>query len=171
MNSSEFGNYIVSITPRIYPMVARMLNDDEEAADAMQEILLKLWKNRKTLCKHPNMNGYIFLTARNHCLDEIKRKNKQRVISHGYDLPDRTGSDLSKYEQVEIRMMIEEVIQDLPEKQRDVVQMRDLDGLEFDEIVTLTGITTEHIRVLLSRARKKIASRISEIYSYEKGTA
>ncbi len=171
MNSKEFNKQIFTLAPRIYPMVLRLLQSDEEAADAMQEIMLKLWNKRKKLAKHPNKDGFVFLTARNHCLDELKRKKRLRITTSDQDIPDRTDTDNSKYEQKELGMMIEKVISVLPDNQRNVVILRDLDGLEFSEIVEITGLKTEHIRVLLSRARKNIATQLTEIYSYEKGTA
>ena len=55
-------------------MVARMLGNKESAEDAVQEIMMKLWDKRRNLEKHPNITGFVFLTARNYCIDILKKK-------------------------------------------------------------------------------------------------
>ena len=62
-------------------MAARMLGNDEDAQDAVQEIMIKLRKCKKQLKEHPNLNGFVFLTARNHCLDRLKKKNPEQPYS------------------------------------------------------------------------------------------
>lgn len=172
MNTKDFNRQIISLVPRIYPMVRRLLQNDEEAADAMQDILLKLWNKKRKLINHPNPNGFVFLTARNHCLDKLKIKNKHKFLVIDQDIPESTGlNDISNYERTELNEIIQKTIKSLPQKQRDVITLRDLDGLEFNEIAEITGDKVEHIRVLLSRARKKLSIELKEIYNYEKGTA
>ena len=167
MNSREFNKRIVSLSPRIFPLTARMLNNQEEAADAVQEIMLKLWKNRSKLKHHPNLNGFVFLTARNHCLDSLKARKKENktYLDSSLYLESKEGPE--RYEEVEMDRIIRQIIDKLPQKQREIVLLRDIDGLEFNEIVSLTEIKIENIRVLLSRARKKISQKLTETYNYE----
>ncbi len=169
MKNDEFIEKVVSLSPRIYPMVARLLGNNGEAEDAVQETMLKLWKRRNSLDTHPNLQGFVFLTAKNHCLDVLKRR-KHIFEEIGYtDIRDHSGNN-KEYEDVEHYNFMKEVINNLPEKYREVIILRDLDGLEFDEISVITGKTTEYLRVILSRARKSVAKEISEIYSYERAT-
>lgn len=67
------------MSERLYPMVARMLGSHANAEDAIQEIMIKLWEHRGQIKNHPNLPAFIFLTARNYCLDLIKRKNLQKI--------------------------------------------------------------------------------------------
>ena len=67
-------------------------------------------------------------------------------------------------------MIIQQIINELPEKQKEVMLMRDIDGFEFDAIATVTGLDIKHIRVLLSRARKQVGMKLNKINSYEQGT-
>ncbi|MEZ5000640.1 MAG: RNA polymerase sigma factor [Bacteroidales bacterium] len=170
MNSNEFNNRIISLSPRIYPMVARLIGNEDEAADAVQEIMIRLWKSRAKLEKHPNPEGFAFLTARNYCMDLLKRRSPflsdlSRVESV------RTGTTGGEeLEGDELLSIVNGIINELAVNQRDIVLMRDIDGLEFEEIAAVTGIKIENIRVLLSRARRKIGARLNEIYNYEYGT-
>jgi len=169
MNSKVFKNQILPLSQRIFPMAARMLQDTEEAQDAVQEIMIKLWNHRKQLEKHPNLPGFVFLTARNYCLDQLRKKNiaeanlaYQELIADVYE--DQGINDFK-----ELSKIVLQIIETLPENQKEVIQLRDFDGLEFEEIIEVTKLKIEHIRVLLSRARKYVRIELEKIYSYEPG--
>jgi len=149
-------------------MAARMLGSDEDAQDAVQEIMIKLWKCKKQLKKHPNLNGFIFLTARNHCLDRLKKKNPEQTYSvYQGKLPQGTQDQV---EYAEVFSFVQEIIKELPDNQKEVMLLYDIDGLEFEEIAAIVGLKIEHVRVLLSRARKMVREKLTKIYSYEQGT-
>lgn len=170
MNSKEFNNKIVSLSPRIYPLIMRMLKNEEDALDAVQEVMLKLWNKRKSLKAHPNPEGFVFVTARNYCLDKLKKRNIFQDDNPGYlHMADTKSSEIEQ-ENMEASVLIKSLISRLPDTQKEVITLRDLDGLEFEEIAEVTGIKIENIRVLLSRARKVISTGLSEIYNYEYGT-
>ena len=149
-------------------MAARMLGNDEDAQDAVQEIMIKLRKCKKQLKEHPNLNGFVFLTARNHCLDRLKKKNPEQPYSvHQEKIPQGYRD---RFEYAELYSFIQEIIKQLPDNQKEVMVLYDIDGLEFEEIASIIGLKIEHVRVLLSRARKSIREKLTKIYSYEQGT-
>lgn len=148
-------------------MAARLLGNPDDANDAVQEVMLKLWKQRKKLAKHPNTAGFVVLTARNHCLDLLKRRQIE-IVPDSINI--NLASSHNSHAEVEWNELIDIIgglLGELPEQQSEVLAMRDLDGLEFAEISEATGLKVEHIRVLLSRARKHISSKLKKIYSYE----
>lgn len=152
-------------------MVVRLLLDEDEAKDAVQEILIKLWENRKRLEKHPNVEGYVFLVARNYCLDKLRQNKKRgRSLSISENLNLDTHFVSNQPEKDELTKRVQKIILELPENQREVVQLRDLDGLEYNEIEEVTGLKVAHLRVLLSRARQHIRLQLSETENYETGT-
>ena len=57
MDTKDFEEQVLSLSERIYPMVARMLAGRENPEDAVQEIMIKLWDKRKKLRNHPNVQG------------------------------------------------------------------------------------------------------------------
>ena len=146
-----------------------MLQNDTEAQDAVQEIMYKLWKNKNKLKDHPNYSGFVFLTARNHCLDRLKSRKNQEELDYNFEYNHASNKD--EMENKESYELVRKLIKDLPEKLKTAVVLRDIDGLEFCEMETLTGESIENLRVHLSRARKAIAKRITEIYDYEYGKA
>lgn len=167
MDSDRFKELLLPMAERIYPMVARMLGNRENAEDAVQDIMLKLWNDRKKIGDHPNIPALVFRSARNHCIDLI-RKNSKLPVSNTLDTTITRDSYVhDETEWKELQKVVNDLLTDLPENQAEVLALRDLDGLEFDEIAALTDLKVEHIRVLLSRARKTIATKLEKIYDYE----
>jgi len=167
MKREEFIDKVFTLSERIYPMVARMLGDELSAEDAVQEIMIKLWDSRKKIAKHPNIKGFVFLTASNYCLDLLKKKSLEFDSSDFHLKVLKPETSQHHLEWKELSLIIENLLKELPPQQREVMMMRDIDGFEFSEIAAATGLKVEHVRVLLSRARKQIGKKLRNIYSYD----
>ena len=168
MKTKEFKERVISMSERLYPMVSRMLGNAANAEDAIQEIMIKLWERRRQIKNHPNLPAFIFLTARNYCLDLIKKKKPPEDQFDPKTQLLASEPEHDTYEWQELKRNIEEVLEGLPEQQKEVMIMRDLDGMEFIEIAELTKLRVDHIRVLLSRARQQVAIELQKTYSYGK---
>ncbi|MBE0675561.1 MAG: RNA polymerase sigma factor [Bacteroidales bacterium] len=171
MSSIEFREKIVSISPKLFLVALRLLRNEEEAKDAVQDVMVRLWKKRKELGSHPNPSAYACLTIRNHCLDILRKTEPSKSNENNINEVAICIDNSINIEHREVVEIIEKIIASLPDKQSMIVLMRDIDGLEFEEIEMLTGIRKEIIRVTLSRARKSIREQLEKIYSYESGTA
>lgn len=168
MNKKAFRLKVFSLSENLFPLVSRMLGNETSAEDAIQEIMMKLWLKRKQIEKHPNLKGFVFLTARNYCIDIMRKKNLAI-----YDFPFqldliKAENNQEKLEWEELNTILKKIIINLPERQREVIIMRDLDGYEFKEIAAATQLNVEHVRVLLSRARKKVSTILETNYHYER---
>ncbi len=167
MTANEFKHKILPLSQRIFPFVARILKNDEEAQDAVQEIMIKMWNSRNKLSKHPNITGFVILAARNYCLDQLKKKKIEQVDILNPRLMSDLYIDQQQTEYEDTYKLVHNIVAELPENQKEILLMRDIDGFEFDEIVALTNLKIEHIRVLLSRARKHVRVQLKKIYNYE----
>lgn len=170
MTTEEFKNTIIPFSRKLYPMILRILKDEEETRDALQELMVKLWNKRSELEKCANQNAYIIAVARNYCFDLLKKK-RPSIFSENeeHKLLNLEAGGLSpdvkeKYEQVH------KIIEELPEKYKTVIRMRDIDGFGFEEISEFTGFEIPTIRVILSRARLKVKQEVEKIYNYEMGS-
>ena len=154
MKTKEFKDKILSLSDRIFPMVVRLLDNEENARDAVQEIMTKLWDRCKKVGNHPNIPGFVFLTARNHCLDLLKKKNPDFNSS---DFQLKTIESESRHcpvEWEELNTIIENLLKELPAQQRDIMLVRDIDVLEFTEISIITNLKVVHILYYQEHANK-----------------
>lgn len=169
MTKQDFKLKVFLLSERLFPMVSRILGTEANAEDAIQEIMMKLWEKRKKIEKHPNIKGFVFLTARNYCIDVLRKKPKLIDDSTNH-LKVLKSSNIDKIEWEELNTIILKILKEIPEQQKEVFMMRDIDGYEFTEIAAAMQIKVEHTRVLLSRARKHIGLTLEKTYSYERGT-
>lgn len=169
MDKEDFKIKVFSLSERLFPMVKRMLGNTANAEDAIQEIMMKLWLKRNQIEQHPNINALVFLTARNYCIDLLRKKKPVLDDSKNhFDFLTSVGAS-GELEWKELNNIINGILKKLPTQQKEVFLMRDIDGYEFTEIASAMQIKVEHARVLLSRARKRISDELNYIYSYEGG--
>ncbi len=173
MNDTEFQQKVVSLSKNAYLIAVRLLRSEEDAKDAVQEVMIKLWDKRKKLEKHPNIKGFLFLTTRNYCLDLIqtskwKFKNANEKIENlPLILSEQNESNFIEERYQKIKTEIDH----LPEIQKQIILLRDFDGFDFEEIAKITNLKVEHIRVLLSRTRKKIREQLTKTENNEQKTS
>lgn len=167
MDTIDFKHKVFSLSERLFPMVARILGNNANAEDAIQEIMIKLWEKRKRVGQHPNIPGLVFLTARNYCIDLLKKKKLEIDDSAMQLMILESDNGHESLEWKELNTIVKEILGKLPEQQREVLIMRDIDGYEFNEIAAATQLKVEHLRVLLSRARKQVCIELEKTYCYE----
>lgn len=153
MNNRQFEREVVPMATKIYPFVARMVGKSL-AEDCIQEIMCKLWENRRKLKKIENIGGYVYRMANNHCINIIKREERTINIEQIAEsiIPDNQYTSDKK----ERYSFILKQINELKEPNKTVITYRDLDGMEFNEISAITGLTETNIRMIVSRSRQKI---------------
>jgi RNA polymerase sigma factor (sigma-70 family) len=166
MTEAEFKTNVLSLTRNVYPLARRMLGADEPAHDAVQQSMMKLWESRKQLDHCVNVRAFVFRVVRNVCLDELKKKKSFPVEEPGIFSTCSIRID-QLHEEQEMMVFVKQIIDSLSENQREVIQLRDIDGLEFDEIAEITAMDVPYIRVLLSRARRAVKEKLEKIYAYE----
>jgi RNA polymerase sigma-70 factor (ECF subfamily) len=169
MNKKDFKVTVFSLSERLVPLVIRLLGDKTKAEDAIQEIMIKLWEKRNQLENHPNIKGFVFLTARNYCIDILRKKRVFVSDNEFYLHLLKDTNEQKQLENQELSEIINTILKKLPKQQREIFIMRDLDGYDFSEIAATMYIKITHARVLLSRARKTISIALEKTYSYERG--
>jgi RNA polymerase sigma-70 factor (ECF subfamily) len=169
MTTEEFKNRMAPYARKLYPMVKRILGNEEETRDALQELMIKYWNKRHLLISCQNPDGYMATMARNFCFDLKKKHNITQIDN----FDEKRIIIPSTEAEIEIREKLEHIhriMQNLPEKYREVLQLREIDGFTYEEIHELTGLEMPHIRVILSRSRTKVREEMEKIYNYERRT-
>uniref|UniRef100_UPI003217D649 RNA polymerase sigma factor n=1 Tax=uncultured Draconibacterium sp. TaxID=1573823 RepID=UPI003217D649 len=168
MTTEEFKNKVIPFSRKLYPMLFRILRNEEETRDALQDLMVKLWNKKDDLNKCENQTAYIITMARNYSFDLLKKKRPGLIEeTEEYKLLniEAEGNSQETKEKFEC---VRKVIAELPEKYQTVISLRDIDGFSFDEIKGITGFEVPHLRVILSRARQKVKEEVEKIYDYDK---
>ena len=156
MSQERFKAEILPIRQKLFHIAKQILVEDEEAEDAIQEVLLKLWHTRNSLNQYDNLAAFATTVTKNHCLDRLKVKNRTELINETHN--DRTSND-NPYLSLEQKNTVEvlhKIIENLPTLQQAIIKMKDIEEYELDEIAEIIGTKVEAVRVNLSRARKKV---------------
>ena len=146
---------------KLYRFAFRLLGSVEEAEDVVQDVLLKLWDKKTEWSALRNLEAWSMRMTRNLSLDRMKAQSYRRHESTaGLEVADKQMLPDKQAELNESMMQIETIINDLPEKQRMIIQLRDIEGYSYEEIAEVTGLNMSQVKVYLHRARKKIRERI-----------
>lgn len=166
MNQNTFIRLINPVKDKMYRLALRLLISKESAEDATQEVFLKLWNGNAKIKDYANLEAFAMTVTRNYCLDQLKSKQNSnlKMIHNNYESHER-----SIHDQLEITDELEQVsliIESLPEQQKIIFQLRDIEQYEFEEIAEITKMNETAIRVALSRVRKKIREELLKKHSY-----
>ena len=166
MVARDFKTSVLPISKKLLWFATHFLKDEDEAKDVVQDVFLKLWQKRDELEKVENMDAFAMQMTKNRCLDVI-RARKVIPIDATIDrkLKQETVDVHSKVELGEAAQQIKMLINRLPDLQRTVMQLRDIDQLSYEEIAEATDLQINAIRVNLSRARKKVRDEFLKINS------
>lgn len=159
MTNARFQNEWLSFAGEFYRVAFYILEDEAEAEDAVQELFLKLWSGRDALGGIRNPKGYGIRVLRNLCLDRIRRSRKMETPAVLPE-PEWPGRQDEAVDEKERLAKVLDAIKSLPDRQREVLTLRTLDGLSYEEIAERTGMNQLTLRVLLSQARRKIRNVI-----------
>ena len=164
MTASHFKQLLLPLYPRLHRMALRYLANAEDAEDMVQEVYLKLWSKRDILPEMHDVESYCLSLTKNMCIDRLRLVEVEEIDINDIPQPIATTDDVD--EDVERRdaiAHIRQIIGTLPEKQQQVITLRDMRDYSFEEIEQQTGLAATNIRVLLSRARKTIRERFERI--------
>jgi RNA polymerase sigma-70 factor (ECF subfamily) len=167
MTPQDFKILVFPLKNKLYRFSKRILDDPEEAKDIVQEVFIKLWKKGDGLMEYKSIEALAMVTTRNLCLDKLKaKKYPSESIDKLRHVVEVTGSE-QKQDLSDMVQKIHQIIKTLPELQRTVIQLRDIEGYDFDEISGILDINENAVRVNLSRARKKIREMFINNKNYE----
>lgn len=156
MTGEEFKIEVIPLKNKLYRFAKRFLEDHEDAQDIIQEVFIRLWNRRDKLDEYRSIEALAMVTTRNMCLDKIKaRKYPQESIDNIESQQESENSDVTD-EQKEMVGRIKMVMKTLPENQKTVMHLRDIEGYEFEKIAEMLDMNENAVRVNLSRARKRV---------------
>ena len=145
----------------------QLLHDIAWAEDVVQETLIRVWNKRDEWQELSSVEAYCLTVARNLAIDRSERKDAQTVelTADAEQAPDAANPYERLVDEERVRL-VHRLINELPETQRLVIHLRDIEGKSYKEIATLLSLTEEQVKVYLFRARQKVKQRFTDIDNY-----
>lgn len=151
----------LTLSGRFYRIAYYILDSQEDAEDAVQELYLKIFSGLKNMMDVRNPVAYGTTLLRNICIDRIRRRNAVRTEEiQEYIVSDTSGPDETSACRDALKFLLQEM-EKLPEKQSRALKMRAFEGLEYQEIAKRMRLSQVNVRVLISIARKQLKRRMN----------
>lgn len=179
-DTQSFSKLIAVYENKLYHHAFRMLKSEEDAQDAVQEALLKVWRKLDSYSGTAAFSTWLYTIIHNVCLDILRKKKRtgeQSQISLYQNSNDEEEFEISvednapgPYENVQKKAAVsalKEAIAQLSQEHREVIVLRDIDGLDYDEIASITGASLGTVKSRISRARlalRKILEKDRELF-------
>ena len=163
MKAEEFKETFLPLSHLLFKSAFHIVGTTQDAEDIIQEVYIKLWQKRDTIPKNGNLTGYCVTLTRNLCVDFLRRKHLSTVdVEPAEDNAVQELSAQDEMEADETHSELMNIVGKLPEKQRRVFMMRDIEGLDYPDIAKANGMTEANVRVSLNRARKFVREAIKQ---------
>jgi len=143
-----------------------LLVSTEEAEDATQELFLKLWRNKEKISSYKNVEAFAMTMTKNYCFDRLKSKQASNLSLVHSNYKEKGTSLDRKTDLNDSVSIVHRLIAKLPEQQRLIIQLRDVEQYEYEEISKMLDIKPTAVRVALSRARKTIREQLIKQHNY-----
>jgi RNA polymerase sigma-70 factor (ECF subfamily) len=166
MNASEFKLKLLPLHASLYRLAFKLMGNEDDAKDVVQDAYLKLWKTRDKIANVDNPLAYCLTVVKNMCLDRHRAAGIALVDKPPEELLIAGGDSASQHiERQQTHQLLNQCLARLPAQQQQVLRMRDLAGCSMQEIEKATGLTAVNARVLLSRARKSLRNQLQKYHT------
>ena len=171
MKRIDFRTDVLSLKDRLFRLALRVTLDRDEAEDITQETLIKVWEERDQWHQIQSIEAYATTICRRLALDRVRKKERQ--AGKKQDILDSQSSILNpenapdeRFHQRERLDIVHRLMDSLPETQRSIMLLRDIEELRYDEIAQRLELTETQVKVYLHRARTRIKNELEKIEQY-----
>ncbi|MDM1295622.1 sigma-70 family RNA polymerase sigma factor [Sphingobacterium sp. N143] len=162
MNQEQFKNTVFIHKDKLFRFAKRILVDEEEAFDAVQDVMMRLWQGKDRLHLYSNLEAFCMQSIKNEALNRIKKDKIRADFVQQHQVVPLIESKIGNTKEI-----IVEMISSLPEKQRLVMHLRDVEDYDIDEIGQVLEMGESAVRVNLMRARQKVREQLTKLFDYE----
>ncbi|MDR6159743.1 MULTISPECIES: RNA polymerase sigma factor [Chryseobacterium] len=163
MTQETFRSTVFILKNEMYRFAKRFVMSSDEAEDVVQDLMIKFWQKKDELGQFGNLKSYALKAVRNECLNRLKHHD----VKTGFADMQLHRSELYSMEVNNLKDHIIGFINQLPEKQKTVIHLKDVEEYEVSEIAEMLEMEENAVRVNLMRARQKVKEQISQLMSYE----
>lgn len=167
MREINFRDDILPLKDKLFRLALRITIDSAEAEDIVQETMMRVWNKREEWSGFESIEAYCMVVARNLAIDRSQKKETQNVtLTPELEATSATVDPFEALWSEERLQIIHTLINELPEKQRVIMQLRDIEGESYKNIANVLGLTEEQVKVNLFRARQKVRFKYTQIDEY-----
>ena len=167
MQEISFRNDILPLKDKLFRLALRITLDRAEAEDVVQDTMIRVWNKRDEWSQFESVEAYCLIVAKNLAIDRSQKKDAQNVeLTPEMAEEADTSGPYDRLVNNERMKIIHRLIDELPEKQRLIMQLRDIEGESYKDIAKVLQLTEEQVKVNLFRARQKVKQRYIEIDEY-----
>jgi RNA polymerase sigma-70 factor (ECF subfamily) len=169
MDHNRFNDIIHQLNRKLFIIAYGILRNRQEAEDVVQDVFIKMWEMKQSLDNYNDPLALSVTMTRNKCIDKLRRWKFIDKKEVNADFPEHDNSpspfdELVKSENIRI---LKEIIGGLPQPYREVIELKEIRGLSYEEISRLNDCNINTLRVNVSRGRQMIKEKYLN-YIYER---
>ena len=163
MTHATFKETVFCLKDEMYRFAKRFVMSSDEAEDIVQDLMIKFWQKKEEIAAFGNIKSYAMRSVKNECLNRLKHHD----VKMGFADFQIHRSELYQIETNNLKDQILGFIRQLPEKQKTVIHLKDVEEYEISEIAKMLEMEENAVRINLMRARQKIKEQITKLMNYE----
>ncbi len=159
----HYSSIITSVRDRLYRLALRVVNDADEAEDVVQDVLVKSWKKRDQIVSLDNPPAWLMRMTKHQAIDRLRSARVRGVRETEAAAPDHDAQTPYRITAANDTLgHIHRLLQQLPPDQRTVLQLREVEGMEYKEIAEATNLSLSQVKTYLHRGRGKLRALLLE---------
>lgn len=164
----------------IFRLAVSILKDEEDARELTQEVFIKIYTSVSGFNKRSSLSTWIYRITYNLCLDHLKKHQRRKKMTTSLDDGENTeilslkaeGNDpVEALERREIRKAIREGLNTLPDEHRILIELKDIQGFSYEEILAITGLKDGTLKSRLFRARLSLKKYLEEKWNIRESSS
>lgn len=164
VTETEYISLVERLKDTVFRLARSILSDIHLAEDVTQDVFVRVWQQREAIVRSDHPRAYICRIAHNLAIDRLRHRERER--SFAIEEVAITSRNYDDTERSDMVMLTKRFISELPERQRIVIHLRDVEGYELKDIAQILEADEASVRVNLSRARKSIKEQLLNAMNY-----
>ena len=179
-DSDAFEALVLDNQKKVYNLALKMTGNEEDALDLSQEAFIKAYSSLKKFRAESRFSVWLYRLTYNICIDFLRKKKRKPELPLtltdqdgdflDLEIPDTRYEPASEAEKRELREVVTDSIDSLPDKYREIIVMREMTGMSYDEIARSLGINEGTVKSRLSRARQSLVSILNGYGTFSYGS-